>query len=85
MNEMQDYQKEFYEILPTECKNEFEKLLAEYKQLEEHCGNFSKNVKEKCEAEVKTLRDKIINNFENGIDGKIDENMLFCFMLLQNK
>lgn len=26
MNEMQDYQKEFYEILPTECKNEFEKL-----------------------------------------------------------
>lgn len=32
MNEIQDYQKEFYEILPSVYKNEFEKLQKEYTQ-----------------------------------------------------
>ena len=85
MNEIQDYQKEFYEILPTECKNEFEKLQMEYKQLENHCKNFSKNVKERCEEKLKNLKEKIINNSKNGIYGNIDENMFFCFTMIQGK
>ncbi len=84
MNEIQDYQKEFYEILPSVYKNEFEKLQKEYTQFENHCKNFSNSINRNCKEKLKNLKEKILKNYENGIYVNIDINMFFCFAMIQD-